>query len=398
MANVEREHPDPIELAFEKLRFGLYITMILLLAIGATVLGLVFFDIQLGGEVSPKELLEKAQRFVDSGKGHMALPLFKRAAREKDARLSLLLNTYQRCRNHEDETQRVLLDRIRQKDEKLGNLIAKMSAFDEEGPKAFSKVVEIARKVLELRPEFAEARAILAANYIREGKLEEAQGHVARALQDYPDSPALLCERAMLALRKGNPSVALEDFELALESYPSFRPALAGYIRTCSNLGRYEDLVVFLKNRLDKDPTDYISAVNLALAQDNCNKEEQALNTLKSYLEERKEAENLATLQRHFRPRILHQLMKLERWSEVFVLGEKIMLSLRRTIEGKGRREASLVKLLKTRAKEANACLHFIELESDNCPKEHYPELTKLSLDLDKLRRKLKSLALTKSN
>ena len=373
---------DPVEEAFKKLHKGLIAIFVLVLTIGLVT----FFTLPKGA--THQDELAKAQQYIDRGQGHLALPYLKRAVALDNSSLDLVLRTYQRCRIHGDKDEERFLELIKAKDKKLGKLIAELAAYDDKGPRAFDKVIETAPKVLALRPNYAQAHALLGAHYLRSQKADKAKEHIEKGLLDYPDSPALHTELAMMELvTKPSSDKVSEHFRQALLSHPTYRPALGGYLRYCTDTNRHEELITFLKERLKKYPQDVQAVVNLSLALRNSGKEQEGLLLLQEELAKTKGTDLLAhKRKRYIRPRLFQLLMSMDKWEEALTLANEIIKDL--TAKPKD------TKIAREQIREALACLRYIKANSEDCPRKHYSSLMTRSLKMDKGQRALKTYVL----
>ena len=373
---------DPVEEAFKELHKGLIAIFVLVLTIGLVT----FFTLPKGA--THQDELGKAQKYIDRGQGHLALPYLKRAVALDNSSLDLVLKTYQRCRIYGDKDEEKYLALIKAKDEKLGKLIAELAAYDDKGPRAFDKVIETAPKVLALRPSYAQAHALLGAHYLRDQKPEKAKAHIDKGLKDYPDSPALHTELAMLELVT-NPSSdkVSEHFRRALLSHPTYRPALGGYLRYCTDTNRHEELITFLKERLQQHPQDVQAIVNLSLALRNSGKEQEGLLLLQEELAKTKGTDLLAhKRKRYLRPRLFQLLMTMEKWEEALALANEVIKEITVTPTDS--------KIAREQIKETLACLRYLKANAENCPRKHYSSLMTRSLKMDKAQRALKTFVL----
>ncbi len=348
MTQKQDKSSDSIDIAFARLRTGLYALGGLLLIICSVTAAL---------------YLKKAEptQVID---------------------LATLLDKYQQSRMFGKKEAAKYLQSIKEQEPQLAELIAKMAAYDEKGPKAFTKVLEAAKEVLKVRADYAEAHGIIAAHYLRRKKPEKAREYIEAGLKSYPTSPALITERAMYTLQtKPNSPAILSDFRAALKIHPTYRPALSGYLQLCALKGKHQELIEYFKGRLRKKPDDFQSIANLSIALRGANQKKDALLLLREELTKKdKTALAKAKRQRYLRPRLLHQLMKMNEWTEVLQLSNEIIASMKDVCPN--------ALMSKERALEALACLRYIKQEESLCPRESYSSLMTRSLKLDQLRRK----------
>ena len=379
MSNEQKAPRDQIEEAYAKLHKGL-LAIFLLCALIVPIAFLAHSKEQPG-----LELLKKAQTHIKNGEGFHALPFLKKAASLNDSSLDLVLDVYQRCRMFKDKAETSYLQRIKDRDEQLGNLLEELAAYDDKGPRAFDKVFDRARKVLALRPQYAQAHSLLAAHYLRDKKLEKAKAHIEQGLTSYPDSPALHCELAMLEILTNPSSTKVsEHFLRALRSHPNYRPALGGYLRYCTDRGLHDEIIDFLKKRRNKNPQDFQTIVNLALALNNSGKEQEGLQLLREELAKSKGSTLLACRRkRYLRPRLFHLHMKKDRWKEALELANEVIADVTEPPKD--------TIIAKERIMESLACLSYIKAEQDKCPRGQYSSLMTRSLKLDKGQRALRT-------
>jgi tetratricopeptide (TPR) repeat protein len=102
--------------------------------------------------------------------------------------------------------------------------------------------------------------------FSREGKAEQAEQELTRALRIFPDYFQAFCERGSLYIAQGRIAEAREDFQRALQINPEYGPALCGFGICEFHLGKYIDAIDYLEKAVTAEPTVSRNYFLLALA------------------------------------------------------------------------------------------------------------------------------------
>ena len=102
--------------------------------------------------------------------------------------------------------------------------------------------------------------------FSREGKAEQAEQELTRALRIFPDYFQALCERGSLYVAQGRIAEAREDFKRALQINPEYGPALCGFGICEFHAGKYIDAIDYLEKAVTAEPNVSRDYFLLALA------------------------------------------------------------------------------------------------------------------------------------
>jgi tetratricopeptide (TPR) repeat protein len=102
--------------------------------------------------------------------------------------------------------------------------------------------------------------------FSREGKAEQAEQELTRALQIFPDYFQALCERGSLYIAQGQIAEAREDFKRALQINPEYGPALCGFGICEFHAGKYIEAIDYLEKAVTAEPNVSRDYFLLALA------------------------------------------------------------------------------------------------------------------------------------
>ena len=94
---------------------------------------------------------------------------------------------------------------------------------------------------LKVNPYDFTANTEIAVLLRQDGKLDEAQAHIARALQVRPTDPGALFERASIHLSQGLPGQARQELEQLVHDHPNFSEAHAALATAYYKLKRAAD-------------------------------------------------------------------------------------------------------------------------------------------------------------
>jgi serine/threonine-protein kinase len=104
----------------------------------------------------------------------------------------------------------------------LGDACRWMPSHSARAKEAYTKAVAVARVALEVNPNDAFTRAVLALSLARIGELEDAQGEIGRALELDPTNSTVLYKAAVIALLRGHNDGAASWIERAVANgYPA---------------------------------------------------------------------------------------------------------------------------------------------------------------------------------
>jgi len=98
----------------------------------------------------------------------------------------------------------------------LGDACRWTPGQDARGTEAYTRAVTVARDALDVNPNDAFARSVLALSLARTGKATEAQSEIRRALEIDPTNPTVLYKAALIALLRGNNDTAISWIERAV--------------------------------------------------------------------------------------------------------------------------------------------------------------------------------------
>lgn len=132
--------------------------------------------------------------------------------------------------------------------------------------RAFESAVEACRQALALHPGLAEARYLLGSAWLALDRLDEADACIAGLLQDRPDFVAAYAVLVEIHCRQGRAEVALAQCRAALERLPGRRELVCAVGFALRHLGRTRELVAHYQDALARDPDFPEAASNLANA------------------------------------------------------------------------------------------------------------------------------------
>lgn len=121
-------------------------------------------------------------------------------------------------------------------------------------------------RCLELAPDFRPARLNYANVLSKREKLEEALEQVDRLLEQEPDKPAYLAQRAAILVRMGDFARALPCYEYLLSRFPAQATIMLSYGHALKTVGKQEEAITAYRQAIELRPAfgdGYWSLANL---------------------------------------------------------------------------------------------------------------------------------------